>query len=132
MPGLGAAGADHVTGIPSEQIVVLVNLLKVLPPAPDAAAIADSGAPGDSLGGYVVRAVTMMLVADALATIPLRTYGAYANFVELVRLATGGDEPPSGALVASENVLGVELVESEPSKDVGGRSFGSWFLRGLR
>ena len=108
-----------------------MDLLKLSPPASDAASIADRRAPGDPLGGYVVRAMAVVLVASTLATVSLMT-ASDANLVDDAGGSTARDEPTPAALVAVENVLGVKLEEPKPSEDVGGRWFGSGFVRWLR
>jgi len=97
--------------------------LEIRPPAPLPAGVAHGATPGDALGGYVVAAMAVMLVADALAPVTLRSHGAYANLVDLAELATARDEPTAAAPVDLEDVVGVKLVESEPAKMVGGNRF---------
>jgi len=84
--------------------------LEIRPPAPLPAGVAHGATPGDALGGHVVAAMAVMLVADALAPVTLRSHGAYANLVELAGLGAGRDKVATGSLVALEDVLGVELV----------------------
>ncbi len=63
-----------------------------------------------------------MLVARALATVTLRS-PADANLVDEAGSSAGGDEVFTAALVAVEDILGVKLVEPEPSEMVGGNRF---------
>ena len=98
-----------------------MNLGEISPPAPLPAAIADRAAPGNALSRYVVSAMPMGCESLALATIPLRTRGAHANLVGLAGLAAARNQPTPAALVAGENLVGVELEESEPAKVVGGK-----------
>jgi len=73
--------------------------------------------------------MAVMLVADALATIPLRANGAYPNLVGEAGGGTTRDEPTTAALVGGQNLLRVELEEAEPSKGVGGNGFRLYTLR---
>ncbi len=97
-----------------------MDLVQLRPPTPGAAAVAYGATPGDTLGGHVVGAVTVVLVAGALATATLGA-AADANLVGDAGGSTARDEPTPAALVAAENVLGVQLEETEPSKMVGGK-----------
>jgi hypothetical protein len=105
---------------PREQVVGLVDLSKIPPPLAHAARVADSGATGDALGGYVVRAVIVMLKAGALTPATLGTRGAHANLVNLAGLATARDEPAAAALVVGEYLLAHEFGDAETSQNVTG------------
>jgi hypothetical protein len=120
-----------VTRKPGEELVFLVGLLEFRPPAPGAAAIADGGAAGYTLGGYMVAAMAIVLKAGTLATITPRVHRTHANLVDEAGSGAGRDKVASCSLVAFENVLGVTLEEAQASKDVGGRPFGGGCLRGL-
>ena len=88
-----------------------MNFSKIRPPAPHAAGIADSRAPGYALSGYVVRAVTVVLEAGAFAAIPLRAT-TDANLVEEAGCGAGRDEPLTATLVALKDVGAVKLGET--------------------
>ncbi len=72
--------------------------------------------------------MAVVLKADALATITLRAHGAHADLVDLARISTARHEVAAAAEIVAHDPLAVELVESEPPKDVGGQSFGSGFF----
>jgi len=104
-----ASFTKTVTGEPGEQPVVLVNLPKIPPPLPNAAAIAYGATPGDPLGGHVVAAMPVVLNAGAFATVPLRA-ATDANLVDEAGLSTTRNEVATRALVSVEDVVGVKLV----------------------
>jgi len=86
-----------------------VNLLKPSPPAPLPASVTDGATPGDALGGHVVRAVAVILVADALAPVATGTHGAYANLVSEAGSGAARNEPTTAAFVVVEDLVGVKL-----------------------
>ncbi len=99
--------------------MALCDLEEFPPPAALSATVAHGGASGDALGCYDVRAVSVVLVADAFTAAALGT-GAGADLVDLADLGTGRDQPAASALVGLEDLVAVKLEEPEPAKDVAG------------
>jgi hypothetical protein len=100
--------------------MILLNLLKILPPTAHAASITDSGAPGDPLGGYMVGAVAVVLETGALALVALRTHRRDADLVLEAGSGPARDEVATCALVAVEDLVAVQFVKAQPSKHVAG------------
>jgi hypothetical protein len=124
-------GADTVTGEPSEQLVVLLNLGKVRPPATLSAAVTYRALLAGEGGADDVAAVVVTPEADTLAAAPLRA-GASADLVYLGGLGARRDKPLSAALVASEDLVAVKLEETGAAQDVGWLWFGGGLVRWLR
>jgi len=110
VPGLDARPAQLVAGEPGEKVMLVVDLLELRPPAANAASVADGATPSNALCCYVVAAMTVMLVADALATIALGARRAHANLVGEAGGGTTRDKVATGSLVAGEDLFAVEPV----------------------
>jgi hypothetical protein len=127
--GAGAGATKKVTNEPRKAFVVFGDLNEIAPPRTNPAPVTDRATTGDATGGHDVRAMLVGGEAPALAAVALGT-GADADLVQAVRRGAGGDEVLAAALVAGEDLAGVELEESEAAQDVGG--FGDGWVRHLR
>jgi len=94
--GLNARPAEEVSRIPREE-VLFMNFGNLRPPTPHAARVAHGALLGYTRSGHVVRAVAVVLVADTLTTITLRTPRANAYLVGSSLYGTGRDEPTTCA-----------------------------------
>ena len=123
--------AEYVARKPSEQLVLLLNLGKLRPPAPLSASVTDTGATSDTLSGYQVRAMPMRGKAPALAAVTLWA-NTGADLVKATALGAGRDEPASAALVAGEDLVAVGLKEAATSPYIVEGWFGGGWLRVMR
>lgn len=73
----------------------------------------------------------MRAKAPALTAATLRA-NTDANLVKATALGAGRDEPASAALVVGQDLVAVELEETEPAKDVGWFRFPSGLVRWVR
>jgi hypothetical protein len=117
--GVGAVSAGRAEKIALEVRERLLDLGEIPPPGTSPAPVAHGRAPGDALGGDDVRAMLVRREAPALAAVALGT-GPRPDLVHVAGVGAGGDEPTAAALVAGEDVVGVELVQTEAAEDVGG------------
>ena len=123
--------AEPVAGEPGEQVVLLLNLGEIRPPAALSATVADAALLAGEGGADDVRTMPVALEAGAFAAVALRA-GADADLVEPASLGAARDEPTAAALVAVEDLVAVKLEETGAAKDVSGLCFGSGWWRGLR
>jgi len=98
-----------------------VNLLELSPPAPPSAGIADGATPGDTLGGYVVRAVAMPGEPLALAPITLWSHGAtisqMASRIPELEAANDAALDERESAVSDSEDAGKGDVPPEPGED---------------
>jgi hypothetical protein len=90
VPNAGAA--EHVARKPRQQLIVLVNLRQLRPVLPLSTGIANGAPPMSDLSADEMRAMIVVLEADALTPAPLRMPGrADANLIDLAGLAAARD-----------------------------------------
>ncbi len=116
--GVGVTPAGPAKLIAREVGERLLDLGEIAPPDPLPTAITDAATLGDALGGHDVGTMLVGGEAPAFATVALGA-GADANLLQRVRLGPGRGDEAAGALVGGEDLVRVELEETEAPEDVG-------------
>ncbi len=126
--GVGVAPAGGAQQIALEERKALHDLGEIPAPGANPAPVADRAPLGDARSAHDVTAMAVRGEAPALAAVALRA-GPDADLVHPVHLGAGGDDVAAAALVAGEDLVGVELEEAQAPQDVG---FGGGWVLHLR